>query len=213
MLFFQIICCIVVIFFYFTLVDVTCKIKWNLLQRALFQQLGLKGHARITDTFFFPPLMFYMNWETLPIIHLIPQRSVFKATNSTFSDSGSTSEDHVQFFMCIQPCSRTGGGSPCCSPKGRQQRDVRKQKICLATVLTPIIISKSSQQSNRFPNFLVIKTQFTVKRTSVELRVVESIQCSAGYCYMATKHHVWKIRCCKCTICVSQLKSKSNPRQ
>lgn len=95
---------------------------------------------------FFPPLMFYMNWETLPIMYLIPQRSVLKATNSTFSDSRSTSEGHVQFLMCIQPCSRTGGGSPCCSPKARQQRDVRKQNICLATVLTPIIISKSSQQ-------------------------------------------------------------------
>lgn len=34
------------------------------------------------------------------------------ATISTFRDIRLTSEGHVEFFMCIEPCSRAGGGKP-----------------------------------------------------------------------------------------------------
>lgn len=80
------------------------------------------------------------------------------AANCTSMDIRSTSEGHVEFFVCIQPCSRAGGGKP--RQLTQWTTAVRCQQV---EQLSGYGINSNHHKSdftavsNRFPDFLVIR--------------------------------------------------------
>lgn len=90
-----------------------CMYRWGpfLPHIGYLSSYNSKGQKGVTEIYFLRVLHYWTNNSSNlsdPMANF-----GFKATKSTFWDIRATSEGHVEFLMCIQPCSRAAGGKDC----------------------------------------------------------------------------------------------------